>query len=387
MRYQLLLGVLLMVKIASSAAMDLNAPVNTTPTVGTEIKRGVDAANACDTSAMEPLNYALCIQGIDDRNAQKVVDSKPFDVGLYFAAWLSMDIIGSMPASNDFARHLGEAGHSEAASMYIIYRDFQRKLGVTDDDVITASWKNKDAVEARLAVWANQPSPSPINAAGQAFKTDNSIAQQDQASPQNISAIAPKAVLGVMAANKSELPPAAASALGDKQLRGVLVVAVTPGSVADKAGMKVADDFYEFDGKAVSSGAEMKAAIAAVAPGSSVSVKVMRNGAPLSLNAEFRSSEECRVPIGGKDPGFSAALAECIPCLLATAIRMMDQCSRRRCVTAMWSAARISATRRAVPSCSFRDATNTVAFSSIRLVLRLARPPVLSDTGLRVTQL
>jgi S1-C subfamily serine protease len=106
-------------------------------------------------------------------------------------------------------------------------------------------------------------------------------------SPGGNPVVAPKPLLGVSFGNKSELPPVLSAALGDKELKGVFIVAITPGSVADKAGMKVGDDFYEFDGKAVASVPEVKAAVATVAPGSSVSIKVIRNAAPLSLNAQF----------------------------------------------------------------------------------------------------
>jgi S1-C subfamily serine protease len=94
-------------------------------------------------------------------------------------------------------------------------------------------------------------------------------------------------VLGVQAANKREHQPEFSAAHGDIQLKGLFIEAVKAGSVADKAGMKVGDDFYELGGKAVASTAEMQAAVAAAAPGSSISIKVIRNAAPLSLNAQF----------------------------------------------------------------------------------------------------
>jgi PDZ domain len=92
---------------------------------------------------------------------------------------------------------------------------------------------------------------------------------------------------GIQGANKSELAPAIAAALGTTELKGIFVVTVSPGSLAEFAGVKAGDDLYEFNGKTIGSSQQMQAAVAGAAAGTSVPIKVLRNGAPVSMVAQF----------------------------------------------------------------------------------------------------
>ena len=158
---RVLLGVLIMVPVAGSCAADLDTPINTTPTLGSEIKRGIDAELACQSRAMAANDFALCTFAIEEKNRQKVVDYNAFDVGLFFNAWLTMDIFAnpSGPPDNDLAKSVAAASHSEAAKMLTVYRSLRKKVGVTDEQVIAISGMSKNLLEARLAVWASQPEP------------------------------------------------------------------------------------------------------------------------------------------------------------------------------------------------------------------------------------
>jgi hypothetical protein len=43
--------------------------------------------------------------------------------------------------------------------MYTVYRADQRKVGVTDEQMIAISGLPKSMLESRLAVWVSQPPP------------------------------------------------------------------------------------------------------------------------------------------------------------------------------------------------------------------------------------
>jgi hypothetical protein len=68
---------------------------------------------------------------------------------------------------------------------------------------------------------------------------------------------------------------------------GLLIIALTPGSVAEKAGLIVGDILSEIDGHAVRQPAELQAAVAACKPGSAVPIKLYRGTDPITLTARF----------------------------------------------------------------------------------------------------
>jgi hypothetical protein len=150
MKSNLVLGGLLIVAAGAACAADPSPPIDTTPTVETEIKRGMDAESAC-AGALVAADYAHCVFGIENRNRQKLLDYNPFDIGLFFRAWVVMDgrSSSSNPTDNDAAK--------QAASMYTVYRAYQRKVGVTDDFVIAVSGMPQSLVESRIAFWDSQP--------------------------------------------------------------------------------------------------------------------------------------------------------------------------------------------------------------------------------------
>jgi hypothetical protein len=157
MKNHLVLGGLLMAAGAACAADPAPAP-DPTPTVETEIKRGMDAESACATDSVAA-DYAHCVFTIENRNRQRLLDYNPFDIGLFFKAWVVMDerSSSSSPADNDDAKQLAAANLHQAASLYTVYRAYQRKVGVTDDFVIAVSGMPPNQVESRIAFWDSQP--------------------------------------------------------------------------------------------------------------------------------------------------------------------------------------------------------------------------------------
>jgi serine protease Do len=69
-----------------------------------------------------------------------------------------------------------------------------------------------------------------------------------------------------------------ATNLGLKEVRGVLVNAVTPGSPADRAGLKTGDVIVALNGQSTNNPNELRNRIASAAPGTQVTLRVFRDG-------------------------------------------------------------------------------------------------------------
>ena len=68
---------------------------------------------------------------------------------------------------------------------------------------------------------------------------------------------------------------------------GILIIAVTPGSVAHKSGIIVGDILYEIDGHSTKHLSELQTAIAACKANTAVPIKLFRGTEPLALTARF----------------------------------------------------------------------------------------------------
>jgi PDZ domain len=68
---------------------------------------------------------------------------------------------------------------------------------------------------------------------------------------------------------------------------GVLIIAVSSGSIAQKSGIIVGDIVYEFSGRRIGTPAELQAAVAASAANQAVAVKLYRGTTVMTVNAQF----------------------------------------------------------------------------------------------------
>jgi len=83
-----------------------------------------------------------------------------------------------------------------------------------------------------------------------------------------------------------------ASGLGLKDVRGVLVNSVNPGGPADRAGVKTGDVILKLNGHDVNDANTLRNEIAGMAPGTQVTLSIMRDGKPI----------ESRVTLGELTP-------------------------------------------------------------------------------------
>ena len=95
--------------------------------------------------------------------------------------------------------------------------------------------------------------------------------------------------LGVMI---QKVTPDLAKAFNLKEESGALVGDVTPGSPADKVGIKPGDIIIEFDGKPVKEMNELPRLVAAVPVGKVVEVKVLREGKPQVFKVQVQELDE-----------------------------------------------------------------------------------------------
>ena len=94
-----------------------------------------------------------------------------------------------------------------------------------------------------------------------------------------------KVVRGFLGVNVQDITPALADSFNLKNRAGALVAAVEPGSPAAKAGLKEGDVITGVNHKPVADANTLSFAVSAVAPRTSVSLDVLRNGKPEQLTA------------------------------------------------------------------------------------------------------
>jgi serine protease Do len=92
-----------------------------------------------------------------------------------------------------------------------------------------------------------------------------------------------------------QITPELADALGLEQPGGVLVDEVAKGGPADHAGIKTGDIILAFDDKAIKNAADLPGQSARLAPGSSVPVKITRDGELMTLTVTVEALDETEI--------------------------------------------------------------------------------------------
>lgn len=94
-----------------------------------------------------------------------------------------------------------------------------------------------------------------------------------------------KVVRGFLGVNVQDISPALADSFGLKNRSGALVAEVTPDSPAAKAGLKEGDVITSFNGAKVTDANRLTLEVTAVAPGTKVTLEILRDGKVESLTA------------------------------------------------------------------------------------------------------
>jgi serine protease Do len=81
-----------------------------------------------------------------------------------------------------------------------------------------------------------------------------------------------------------QIPRNAVDEFGLKSREGALVSAVSPGGAADKAGMEPGDVIIAYNGRAVKNSNELVSAVTATRPGTSVPLRIVRDGKEQTIN-------------------------------------------------------------------------------------------------------
>ena len=94
-----------------------------------------------------------------------------------------------------------------------------------------------------------------------------------------------RAYLGVMA---QEVTPAIAKAFHEPEVRGALVGDVTPNSPAQQAGIQKGDIIVGLNGQPVDDASQLRVNVSLMQPGSTVNVKVLRDGVTKDFNVHLQ---------------------------------------------------------------------------------------------------
>jgi serine protease Do len=107
---------------------------------------------------------------------------------------------------------------------------------------------------------------------------------------------------GWMGVGIQDLTPELAQYYGLKDQKGVLVTQIFPGDPAEKAGIKVKDVIIAVDGKPVGTGRELSAAVAGMAVGKEVPVKILREGKEQTVKVQLAERKDTEQAARGQAP-------------------------------------------------------------------------------------
>jgi len=104
-----------------------------------------------------------------------------------------------------------------------------------------------------------------------------------------------KVVRGFIGTSVQRVSPEIADSLGLNTARGALVADMVKGGPAERAGVKTGDVIVEFDRKPIKDSADLPSAVARVTPGTSVQLKIARDGKEMSLPIIVGEMKEAEV--------------------------------------------------------------------------------------------
>jgi serine protease Do len=122
-----------------------------------------------------------------------------------------------------------------------------------------------------------------------------------------------KVVRGYLGTTVQKITPEIADSLGLKEQRGALVADVMKSSPAERAGVKTGDVIVAFNNKEIKDSSDLPALVARVAPGTTVPLKVIRDGKEISLPIGVGEMKENEVVTSGAEGGLGLAVQPVTP--------------------------------------------------------------------------
>src|SRR5512135_1646281 len=122
-----------------------------------------------------------------------------------------------------------------------------------------------------------------------------------------------RVVRGYLGTTVQKITPEIADSLGLKQHNGALVADVVKGSPAERAGVKTGDVIVEFDRKEVKDSSDLPVVVARVTPGTTVQLKVLRDGKQVSLPITVGEMKESEIVASGQEGDLGLAVQPVTP--------------------------------------------------------------------------
>jgi serine protease Do len=114
-----------------------------------------------------------------------------------------------------------------------------------------------------------------------------------------------RAYLGIL---PQDVTPGMAKAFGQKEARGIVVGDVTPNSPAQHSGIERGDILLEVDGKPVTDSNALRMSISMMPPGTSVKLKVLRNGSEHDMTVKLAEMPTETAKLNSHEENGNAAL-------------------------------------------------------------------------------
>ncbi|MGE5217185.1 MAG: DegQ family serine endoprotease [Chloroflexota bacterium] len=122
-----------------------------------------------------------------------------------------------------------------------------------------------------------------------------------------------RVVRGYLGTTVQKITPEIADSLGLKQHNGALVANVVKGSPAERAGIKTGDIIIEFNRKEIKDSSDLPVIVARVTPGTTVQLKVLRDGKEVALPITVGEMKESEVVASGEEGDLGLAVQPVTP--------------------------------------------------------------------------
>ncbi len=141
-------------------AIDLNTPIETKPTIRSEIKRGYQSIFTFCHSAMYLEELKICVDKVKEENLRQDKETESFLLGFYFGAW--HDTVVSMFTLRLLEKPLKEANLKEpdyafgeiwGIFYFMDFRKIQKQFGIDDLTLCDITGARSEDVIPEIRKW------------------------------------------------------------------------------------------------------------------------------------------------------------------------------------------------------------------------------------------